>query len=113
MMNTRRDFLRLSALAAGCVLRFPEYAFAMDADRKMIYGVQLFMVRRQAATDLAGILKQIHDVGFTQIELYPIAYTHSPAELKKIVADSGLGWSRGTLTMLGSRGRCSTARLWG
>ena len=101
MMNTRRDFLRISALAAGCVLRFPEHAFAMDADRKMIYGVQLFMVRRQAATDLAGILKQIHDVGFTQIELYPIAYTHSPSELKKIVADSGLGLVSGHFDYVG------------
>lgn len=101
MMNTRRDFLRISALAAGCVLRFPEHAFAMDADRKMIYGVQLFMVRRQAATDLEGILKQIHDVGFTQIELYPIAYTHSPSELKKIVADSGLGLVSGHFDYVG------------
>ena len=100
-MNTRRDFLRISALAAGCVLRFPEHAFAMDADRKMIYGVQLFMVRRQAATDLEGILKQIHDVGFTQIELYPIAYTHSPSELKKIVADSGLGLVSGHFDYVG------------
>jgi sugar phosphate isomerase/epimerase len=90
-MTTRRDFLRLSALAAaaGCTISFPRSAFA--ASPGLIYGVQLFMVRRQAATDLAAVLKQIHAVGFSQIELYPIAYTHPPAELKQIVADSGLG----------------------
>ena len=89
---TRRDLLRLASLAAaaGCTLSLPRGAFAAPASH-LTYGVQLFMVRRQAPKDLAGVLKAIHDVGFTQIELYPIAYTHPPAELKKIVADSGLG----------------------
>jgi len=83
-MKTRREFLRVSALAAGCVIRFPRHAFAADEHGEMIYGVQLYMVRRQAVKDLAGILKAIHHVGFSQIELYPIAYDHP-------VADSGLG----------------------
>lgn len=90
-MTNRRDFLRLSALAAGCVVRFPRRAFAEGTERKMIYGVQLYMVRRLAVNDLAGILKTIHEIGFSQIELYPIAYAHPAAELKQIVADSGLG----------------------
>lgn len=89
---TRRDFLRLTTLAAaaGCTLSLPRNAFAAPAGH-LTYGVQLFMVRAQAPKDLAGVLKAIHDVGFTQIELYPIAYTHPAAELKQIVADSGLG----------------------
>jgi len=91
MMKNRRDFLRLSALAAGCVIRFPRAAFGADDDGKLIYGVQLYMVRRQAQTDLAAILKAIQQIGYTQIELYPVVYSHSPEELKKIVEDSGLG----------------------
>ena len=90
-MKTRREFLRVSALAAGCAIRFPRQAFAAGEHGGMIYGVQLYMVRRQAVKDLAGILKAIHQVGFTQIELYPIAYDHPASELKQIVADSGLG----------------------
>ena len=90
-MKTRREFLRASALAAGCAIRFPRHAFAADEHGGMIYGVQLYMVRRQAVKDLAGILKAIHRVGFAQIELYPIAYDHPAAELKQIVVDSGLG----------------------
>jgi sugar phosphate isomerase/epimerase len=35
-------------------------------------------------------LKRIHEIGFSQIELYPIAYNHSAAELRSIVKDSGL-----------------------
>jgi sugar phosphate isomerase/epimerase len=91
-MPNRRDFLRLSALAtaAGCTLGRISPAFAAAANAPLIYGVQLYMVRRQAPTDLAGILRAIHDIGYTQIELYPIAYTHPAAELRRIVADSGL-----------------------
>jgi sugar phosphate isomerase/epimerase len=88
---TRRDLLRLATLAtaAGCTLTLPRHAFASPVSQ-LTYGVQLFMVRRQAEKDLAAVLKSIHDVGFSQVELYPIAYTHPPAELKKIVSDSGL-----------------------
>lgn len=91
-MPTRRDFLRLSALAAaaGCTLGRASRAFAAEPGH-LIYGVQLFMVRRQAAKDLSGILKAIHRIGFTQIELYPIAYNHPAPELRRIIADSGLG----------------------
>ena len=84
-------FFTMSAMAAGCVISFPRNAFAGQDPGPLNYGVQLFMVRKQAVTDLAGILKSIKDIGFTQIELYPVVYDHPAAELKKIVDDSGLG----------------------
>jgi sugar phosphate isomerase/epimerase len=96
-MSTRRDFIRLSALAtaAGCTLGRFNTAFAApipgESGSGLIYGVQLFMVRRQAPQDLAGVLRAIHQIGFAQIELYPIVYTHPAPELRRIVADSGLG----------------------
>jgi sugar phosphate isomerase/epimerase len=88
---TRRDFLRLSAAAAaaGCTLRATN-AFAGTHDG-LEYGVQLYMVRKEAAGDLAGVLKQIRATGFTQVELYPIAYTHQAADLKKMLEDADLG----------------------
>jgi sugar phosphate isomerase/epimerase len=92
-MPTRRDFLRLStmAAAAGCTLGRVSSAFAAVPGAPFSYGVQLYMVRKQAPQDLAGILKAIKQIGYTQIELYPIAYTHPAPELRRIVADSGLG----------------------
>ncbi|MDE1178601.1 MAG: sugar phosphate isomerase/epimerase [Edaphobacter sp.] len=91
-MTTRRDFLRLSAAAAaaGCTLRATS-AFAAGAHDGIDYGVQLYMVRKEAPKDLAGVLKKIRAIGFTQVELYPIAYTHQAAELKAMVEDAGLG----------------------
>jgi sugar phosphate isomerase/epimerase len=90
-MTTRRDFLQMTAMAAGCVLGLPRKAMAGQDPGNLNYGVQLYMVRRQAATDLAGVLKAIRQIGYTQIELFPVVYDHPAAELKKMVEDSGLG----------------------
>jgi sugar phosphate isomerase/epimerase len=112
-MTTRRDFLRLSAMAAGCVISFPRSAFAGQEPGPLNYGVQLFMVRRQAATDLAGILKSIQQIGYTQIELYPVVYNHPATELKKIVADSGLGLVSAHFDYAGFQGKIDYAQQLG
>jgi sugar phosphate isomerase/epimerase len=90
MTSTRRRFVQVSALAAGCVMVFPHEMLGQDPG-PLNYGVQLYMVRRQAVADLAGILHSIRQIGFTQIELYPVVYDHPALELKKIVDDAGLG----------------------
>jgi len=107
---TRRELVRLAGMA-GCALGFSGRGFA--ADGGMIYGVQLFMVRRQAVKDLAGILKAIRQVGFAQVELYPIAYDHPAAELKKIVADAGLGVASGHFDYAGFEGKIEYGRQLG
>jgi len=86
---SRRSFLKasLAAAAAGCLLR-PARGFA-DV-RGLTFGVQMFMLRRQAATDLAGVFRTIHDAGFSQVELYPIAYSHTAAEIRRMLQDAGI-----------------------
>ena len=86
---SRRNFMKasLAAAAAGCLLR-PAHAFADVAG--ITFGVQLFMLRRQAQTDLAGVFRTIHDAGFPQVELYPIAYSHSAAEIRRMMQDAGI-----------------------
>src|ERR1035441_3775802 len=88
---SRRTFVRasLAAVAAGCVLRTSGTSFA-DVNG-MIFGVQLYMLRRQAQTDLSGVFRAIHDAGFPQVELYPIAYSHTAAEIRTMMQDAGLG----------------------
>jgi sugar phosphate isomerase/epimerase len=95
MKKTRRDFLELSAkvAAAGCVLGAGAGSSAQmmsSMSAGMVYGVQVYMVRKQAAADLAAAFKAIHDAGFNQVELYPIAYKHPAAELKTMMSDAGL-----------------------
>jgi sugar phosphate isomerase/epimerase len=114
-MPTRRDFLRLSALAAaaGCTLGRVSKAFAAPTQDGLVYGVQLYMVRRLAPQDLAGVLRAIHQIGFAQIELYPIAYDHPPAELRRIVQDAGLGAASGHFDYDGFESKIDYARQLG
>ena len=86
---SRRSFLKasLTAAAAGCLLR-PSRAFGDVSG--LTFGVQLFMLRRQAQTDLPGVFRAIHDAGFPQVELYPIAYSHSAAEIRRMMQDAGI-----------------------
>ena len=102
MATTRRDFLELSArlAAGGCLLGLPGRIVAAPArgillheapsPNDLVYGVQMFMVRKQVEKDLAAALKLIKDTGYDQVELYPIAYKHPAPELKQMVHDAGL-----------------------
>ena len=91
MGMTRRSFLELSATlaTAGCVLG---RAATMQGEPQpgLIYGVQMYMVRKQVEKDLVAALRLIKDTGYDQVELYPIAYKHPAPELKKMMSDAGL-----------------------
>ena len=89
-MLTRRDLFRRSATlaAAGYILSAPRL-FSAGAAR-MTYGVQMYMVRAMAATDLAAAFQSIKRAGFDQVELYPIAYHQPAAQLRGLLADAGL-----------------------
>jgi sugar phosphate isomerase/epimerase len=88
-MTTRRDFLRLSALATA--VGWPRSLLAAaPIGTQLLYGVQLYTVHKEAATDLPGTLRALHQIGFTQIELHPLAFTQPAATLRQIVVDSGL-----------------------
>jgi sugar phosphate isomerase/epimerase len=88
-VTTRRDYLRLTALAtaAGCTLRVP----AKDALAPALhYGVQIAGVREQAERDLALLLHGLRQMGFTEVELHAIVYHHPAATLRQMVEDAGL-----------------------
>jgi sugar phosphate isomerase/epimerase len=91
MMPTRRDVLRLCSLAAaaGCSLRLPASSF-FPANEDLLYGVQLYTVRKEARADFAGLLQNLRQIGFTQIELHPLIFTQPAATLRKMIADAGL-----------------------
>ncbi len=90
-MTTRREFLELGAKSAAAVAVLGRGSLAHAAPvARMTYGVQMYEVRKQAATDLAGAFKSIKDAGFDQAELFPLVYQRPPAEVKKMLADAGL-----------------------
>jgi sugar phosphate isomerase/epimerase len=87
---SRRQFLRLSALAAasGCVLGIPPTAYASSG--RLLYGVQLYTVRKEQAADFPGLLRALRQIGFTQLELNQLAFTRPATTLRKMIEDAGL-----------------------
>lgn len=110
--DSRRRFLiaSLTAAAAGCILGT---GHGLADVTGMTFGVQLYMLRGQAKTDLAGVFKKIHDAGFAQVELYPIAYTHSGAEIRRMMQEAGLGAVAGHFDYVGLEDRLDFAQQLG
>jgi sugar phosphate isomerase/epimerase len=90
IMTTRREYLRLSALAAvaGCRLTFP--AAAASRSSALLYGVQIAGVRHEAERDLPQLLHALREMGFTEVELHSIVYHQPAATLRHMLDDAGL-----------------------
>ena len=99
--TSRREFL-MSAAAFTTAAGFFSYAPQLRANPLgMPIGCQTWPVREMIAKDFPGTLKQLADAGFKMIELCsPVGYSDSGfaglakykgAELRKILADAGVG----------------------
>jgi sugar phosphate isomerase/epimerase len=88
---TRRDILRLCSLAAaaGCSLRLPAASLFAPSEH-LLYGVQLYTVRKEARADFGTLLQALRQIGLTQIELHPLIFTQPATTLRKMIADTGL-----------------------
>jgi sugar phosphate isomerase/epimerase len=92
MEQNRRTFLRAigtttAALAAGAhksLLAEPPSARKLDR-----IGIQLYSVRRPAATDLGGVLDQLAKIGYKEVELAG-TYNHTAAEVRDMLRQNGL-----------------------
>jgi sugar phosphate isomerase/epimerase len=109
---TRRQFLSASAAVAAAGL-VDKGAWAAPKVSGMTYGVQMFMLREQAKTDLPGVFKLIHDAGFGQVETYPIAYREPATKLRGIITDAGLGAVSGHFDYEGLESKLDYAKALG
>src|SRR5579885_2196028 len=72
MDQNRRTFLHAlgittAALAAGCKPK--SLLGGVSGERKLDrIGIQLYTLRRQAATDLAGVLQGLSKIGYKEVE---------------------------------------------
>lgn len=103
---SRRQFLGKSVLGLGSVIaaaKIPYYTKSPgEAAVKMPIGFQSWIVREKIGTDFPGTIKMVADMGYKSIEMCsPVGYEdlgfggllkYKPAELKKIINDSGLEW---------------------
>ncbi len=91
---SRRGILAGAAAAtalSGCTVLQDKFggggarAATMDART----GIQLYTVRAAMQADVPGSLKKIADIGYRQVE-FAGYFGHSPAEIRKMVADLGM-----------------------
>ena len=96
VMQTRREFLKSSAAAAGAGILVPRFARRTN----LAIGFQTWVVREQLAEDFTGTLAKMAGMGYESLELCsPVGYQkygfghlagYSAQELKTIIADAGL-----------------------
>ena len=95
-LQSRRNFLKVSATGALGAMVLSEYAFkAAPVDPKTFgIGLQLYTIRDAMAKDVPGSLKRVSDIGFKYVELASYSngkfYGYEPAEFKKLVNDLGM-----------------------
>ncbi len=92
-MITRRSFVKRSALAVTATALMPNMIFANNAARKI--GLQLYSLRETIGDDVAGTLKKVAGIGFTEVE--PFGYTQengfwglSVPKFKNLMDNNGL-----------------------
>jgi sugar phosphate isomerase/epimerase len=102
-MTTRRNFIKTTGTALGSVAlisRFPLRLSGSAIKETLSFGFQTWTLREQLGEDLPGTLKMMADMGYNEVEFCsPVGYTGTPfekfkdlsgAELRKIIADTGL-----------------------
>jgi sugar phosphate isomerase/epimerase len=67
MNNSRRTFLKNSALAIAASSLLPNVSFA-EPTRKRIVGIQLYTVREDMGKDPTGTLKKLAEMGYKYVE---------------------------------------------
>ena len=104
-MNRRR-FVQLSAVGLGVLTANRLIA----ARTPKALGVQLYTVRDQAEKDLPAVFEAISKIGYREVELYWNVYTHSPKELRRMLADHGLTAPSGHFDYDGLSGKLDYAQ---
>jgi len=95
-VQSRRNFLKLSATGAMGALVLSQYGFkSAPVDLKTFgVGLQLYTIRDAMAKDVPGSLKLVSDLGYKNLELASYSngkfYGYEPTEFKKIVNDLGM-----------------------
>ena len=86
-MLARRNFLKSSAAALPALALQDQPGFPKPHQP---IGVQLYTVRNLAEKELPEVLKQVHAIGYQQVETYWNVYSHPATELPHIIDDAGL-----------------------
>jgi sugar phosphate isomerase/epimerase len=109
-MVTRRNFLK-SSVAALPMLALQDKTGFPAAHQPL--GVQLYTVRNLAEANLPAVLRQIHSIGYQEVETYWNVYTHPAKELRHMIDDAGLSVPSGHFDYDGFSGKFDYAKQLG
>lgn len=91
-MTSRRNFIKLSSLAAAGLLISP--SFACTPAKKRV-GIQLYSLREELPKDVKGVIKRVADAGFNEVETFGYSTENkfwglSPKDFNSLLKDNGL-----------------------
>jgi sugar phosphate isomerase/epimerase len=102
MDNSRRDFIKNTALVAAGAALLPKNIFAAPKKIERV-GIQLYSVRDAMKTDPAGSLKKLADMGYIFVEHANYVnrkfYGYDPKEFKKLLSGMDLQMPSGHTVM--------------
>lgn len=88
--HTRRQFLTASRnLGVAAVVTTMLPRFVRGEAMGLPPGIQLYTVRDQLPTDTPGTLKQLHEIGFREVETFTFG-KYTPKEYRALLDDAGL-----------------------
>lgn len=96
MYTSRRHFIKTSSTAAIAALGISQFESLWGEEKKKLknFGLQMYSLRDDYPKDPKGILKQVANMGYTQIEGYErdkgIFWGMSPREFKSYMDSIGL-----------------------
>jgi len=99
--NRRRFLATLGGATLGAAIARPLEALLVASPsrtRLSKVGIQLYTVRRQAGTDLAGTLAQIAKIGYKEVELAGY-YNHAATEVRDLLRQNGLAAPSGHIAI--------------
>lgn len=90
-MNTRRDFIRNTGIAAAATLLLPSF---INAKTKVV-GLQLYTLREQLPTDVRGVMAKVAEAGYKEVETFGYSVENkfwglNPMAFKNLLIENGL-----------------------
>ncbi|MGZ5252872.1 MAG: sugar phosphate isomerase/epimerase family protein [Flavitalea sp.] len=103
MQNSRRSFLKHSALAIAGTTLLSNDLFASYKKKNEIVGIQLYSIRAEMQKDPLATLQALSKMGYKHVEHANYVnrkfYGYAPAEFKKILSDLGIKMESGHSVM--------------
>jgi sugar phosphate isomerase/epimerase len=104
MNNSRRTFIKTSAVAIAGAALLPDFLSAKNNKKIERLGLQLYSVRDAMKSDPAGSLKKLADMGYIHVEHANYVdrkfYGYSAKDFKKLLGDTGLQMQSGHTVMV-------------